>query len=92
MERVHAIVKGRVQGVGFRAYVIQTADLLRLNGWVRNCWDGNVEVVAEGEKDILERLIAALRIGPRLANVTAVNYNWEEACAEFNGFNARSTL
>jgi acylphosphatase len=91
-KRVHAVVKGRVQGVGFRYFVIETATSLGLNGWVRNRWDGNVELIAEGEKEDLERLITALRIGPRMAHVSDVACDWEEPRDEFSGFNVRSTV
>ncbi len=52
--RLHAIVEGHVHGVGFRAFVIRRASSLGVTGWVRNRWDGTVEVVAEGERPDLE--------------------------------------
>ncbi len=70
--RLHAIVKGRVQGVGFRAFVVETGHLLGATGWARNRWDGSVEVVAEGDQKTLEDLLAALQRGPRISRVTQV--------------------
>jgi acylphosphatase len=65
-------ISGRVQGVGFRWYVRQAADRLRLAGWVRNCPDGTVEVAIEGPADAQEQLITAVRRGPPGADVMAV--------------------
>src|SRR2546421_8024107 len=65
MERLHAVVRGDVQGVGFRYFVQRKADQLGVRGWVRNNDDGTVEVVAEGERAALEQLASALEGGPR---------------------------
>jgi len=86
MKRLHAILEGRVQGVGFRYFVLKQAKALNLTGWVRNRWDGTVEVLAEGEKPKLEKLLALLNRGPRSANVYNVNSSWEEATGEFSDF------
>src|SRR5207244_12904415 len=69
MERLHAIVRGDVQGVGFRYFVQRKAQQLGLRGWVRNNDDGTVELVAEGGRGELEQLKRALEEGPRLARV-----------------------
>lgn len=89
--RLHATVEGRVQGVGYRAFVEQNAYALRLRGWVRNRWDGSVEVLAEGERPELEKLLAALQRGPRAANVTNVQTEWLPATREFSHFSVRMT-
>ena len=89
--RLHAVVEGRVQGVGFRYFVEEQAVALGLKGWVRNRWDGTVEVTAEGERDTLNKLLAALNRGPRAANVTYVQAEWEKANGEFSSFYVRST-
>ena len=68
----HYLVKGRVQGVGFRWFVHREAAALELNGWVRNTEDGHVEVLASGEPDALAELRAALRKGSRGSRVDAV--------------------
>src|SRR5512137_1868185 len=89
--RLHAIIEGRVQGVGFRSFVFESAYLFELNGWVRNRWDESVEVVAEGERSILEKLLSALRKGPSSAWVSHVSEEWLPATGEFTDFRIRST-
>ncbi len=89
--RLHALVDGSVQGVGFRAFVIDAAQSLGLKGWVRNLYDGRVEVVAEGRRDALEKLLEKLRLGPRGAFVTEVEKEWQPATGEFKFFNVRGT-
>ncbi|HEX4005354.1 MAG TPA: acylphosphatase [Acidobacteriaceae bacterium] len=68
----HYLVKGRVQGVGFRWYVHREAAALHLAGWVRNTEDGHVEVVAAGPPETLAELGLALRKGSRGSRVDAV--------------------
>lgn len=87
--RLHAIVEGYVQGVGFRMFVQTTANALGVNGWVRNLWNGNVEVVAEGEKSVLEKLNYYLLEGPRGADVINVHSEWLDATNEFERFQVR---
>jgi acylphosphatase len=89
--RLHATVEGRVQGVNFRYFVSQTARRLGITGWVRNRWDGTVEVVAEGESKKLEKLLEDLHHGPPSANVTAVHQEWSRFKDEFNGYEVRMT-
>jgi acylphosphatase len=72
MARLRFVVRGRVQGVGFRWFVVEQADHLALRGMVRNCRDGSVEVLAEGSSEGLDALEQALRRGPRLARVDSV--------------------
>jgi acylphosphatase len=66
------IVRGRVQGVGFRWFVEREAQLLGIAGWVRNNADGGVEVLAQGTREQLSGLRSRLRQGPRAARVDAV--------------------
>ena len=70
---LHVLVRGRVQGVGFRWFVREAARDLGLAGWVRNRPDGTVEVAAAGEPQMLERLREMLRAGPKGASVSAVD-------------------
>lgn len=91
LTRLHAIVEGRVQGVSFRFFVQENAHSLSLKGWVRNRWNGNVEVMAEGERGQLEKLLQAIRRGPRAAFVTKVQEQWLPATGEFAQFNIRTT-
>ena len=66
------VVRGRVQGVGFRWFVEREAHVLGVSGWVRNNADGSVEVLAQGTRDQLLGLRSRLRQGPRAARVDAV--------------------
>ncbi len=68
----HYLVKGRVQGVGFRWFVQREAAELGLRGWVRNTDDGNVEIIAAGEADVLAELKTELHKGSRGSRVDAV--------------------
>ncbi|HTD82997.1 MAG TPA: acylphosphatase [Gemmatimonadaceae bacterium] len=72
MESIHLEIHGRVQGVGFRWYVVEKAHQLKLAGWVRNNSDGKVEIAAAGDRDALARLEAAVKSGPRGARVEEV--------------------
>ncbi len=89
--RLHAVVEGRVQGVGFRYFVLDSAQSLGCTGWVRNRWDDTVEVIAEGERSDLDRLLQALRRGPSAAYVTNVNVDWQPANGEYSSFYVRGT-
>ncbi len=89
--RLHAIIDGTVQGVGFRAFVVDHAQALQLTGWVRNTYAGQVEVVAEGPRPALEKLLDKLRTGPRMAFVSEVRHEWLPATGEFHSFNVRRT-
>jgi acylphosphatase len=71
--RLHVVVRGRVQGVGFRWFVNRTARALDLAGWVRNRADGGVEVAAEGTSEAIEKLRSALVRGPDGARVESVD-------------------
>lgn len=75
-KRFHAVIHGTVQGVGFRYSARQQAAALGLGGWVRNLWDGTVEVEAEGPADTLDRFLAWLRGGPAGAHVQRVQVHW----------------
>jgi len=66
-------IEGRVQGVGYRAFVVQMARSLGINGWVCNRNDGSVEILAQGPAPIMERFIAACRHGPPLADVRSIS-------------------
>ncbi len=87
--RLHAIVSGIVQGVNFRYYTRREAQRLLLTGWVRNNPDGTVEVIAEGPRPRLERLLAFLQSGPPAARVTGVTITWQRARGEFSAFEIR---
>src|SRR5437763_3115515 len=78
---LRATVTGRVQGVGFRLYVLNEARRLGLGGFVRNRPDGSVYVVAYGARPELERLLSALRRGPAGAWVERVDTEWYQGAA-----------
>lgn len=84
--RLHAVVDGYVQGVGYRMFVVEQARRLHLTGWVRNRSDGSVEVTAEGHREDLDELLLALRNGPHLASVDSVEVEWQGASGEFVQF------
>ena len=86
---LHVTVRGLVQGVGFRYFVLRKAGTLGLSGYVRNRVDGSVEILAEGEKALLEELLSAVRIGPRSASVRDVVLEWTQPTKEFSDFEVR---
>ncbi len=83
---LHLVIRGRVQGVGFRQFVSRQAEALGLAGWVRNRPDGAVEVEAEGPRPELERLVSALSRGPAGARVTTVEQERSERVPGHRGF------
>ena len=87
--RLHATVRGDVQGVGFRWFVRRLAAELDLEGWVANRPDGSVEVLAEGRRRDLERLLDALRQGPRGARFEGVDADFGPAAGGLRGFEIR---
>ncbi len=87
--RLHVIVEGIVQGVGFRWFVERRAQARSLRGYVRNRYDGSVEVEAEGEKEALEEFLAELRAGPRSAQVTETVVTWLPAVGGAAGFHIK---
>ena len=84
--RLEATVSGRVQGVSFRYYTQRTALSLGLTGWVRNESNGDVRLVAEGERGKLEELLEFVHEGPSYARVSGVESEWGEATGEFGRF------
>ena len=84
--RLHLIVSGRVQGVGFRFSAYDEAKDLALAGWVRNLAGGEVEIVAEGKQESLRMLAAWAHLGPPSAHVTEVREEWLDFTGEFTEF------
>ncbi len=89
--RIHINVKGRVQNVGFRAFVQQSAAYLGVTGWVRNVGWNEVETVAEGTQEQLAQFAAVVKTGPRAARVDESSVEWETPTGEFRSFEARSS-
>ncbi len=87
--RVHALIKGRVQGVFFRAETRREAIQLGVKGWARNTWGSDVEAVFEGEEEAVKRMIAWCHKGPPAAVVEKVEEEWEKFRGEFDTFSIR---
>ena len=86
VERLHGVVRGDVQGVGFRYFLVREAHGLGLRGWVRNRDDGTVEFVAEGARPELENLLEAARRGPSHSRVSGVQVDWSSASGGLQPF------
>ena len=89
--RLHGLIAGHVQGVGFRYFVRSRATKLGLTGWVRNLHDGRVEVIVEGDQPALNEFEAALRQGPPGSDVTDLELVRSERSGEFADFEVRPT-
>jgi acylphosphatase len=91
--RAHIRVKGRVQGVGFRAHVEYAARQIGgLTGWVRNVGYDTVESVIEGDKSKVERLIEAIKQGPRSSRVDESEVDWGAPTGEFLEFGVKRSM
>jgi len=93
LSQVHALVSGRVQGVGFRYFVLQAANRSEepLSGWVRNLADGRVELLAEGPRHAVENLLIAVGRGPSSSKVKRIDKQWGEGGSAFSEFSIRPT-
>ena len=89
MKSLRATVQGRVQGVFFRAFVESAARQLNLTGYVCNLPGGEVEVLAEGEKPDLDKLVENLKLGPKYARVKEVLVTWGEYSGDYSRFSIR---
>jgi len=91
--RAHVWVKGRVQGVGFRAHVEYRASQIGgLTGWVRNVGYDTVEATAEGERDKVEQFIEMIKEGPRASRVDEAKVEWEAPTGEFDRFGMKRSM
>ena len=87
IQRVHLIIRGRVQGVWYRGSTRDAAERIGgISGWVRNLPDGSVEAVAEGDRANLDRLVAWCHDGPPSARVDGIDETWLDATGEFTDF------
>ncbi len=91
MNALHLRIRGRVQGVGYRASLADEARRLGLTGWVRNRRDGSVEAAAVGEDEALRALVRWAYRGPPAARVTEVEVRALAGALEFEGFELRPT-
>jgi acylphosphatase len=85
-KRIHLIVGGLVQGVGFRMFVMREASARGLSGWTRNLPDGTVEVEAQGNSGLVDELVRQTRIGPSRSSVTSIKVREMEVYAADSGF------
>ena len=86
---VHITVQGLVQGVGFRYFVYRHASRLGLKGWVRNLYNSDVEIEAEGDRSMVEELIKEVKVGPRSAHVKDLKIEWQDFKNRFQAFEIR---
>ncbi|MFZ1080569.1 MAG: acylphosphatase [Candidatus Kryptoniota bacterium] len=84
--RAHLFVSGLVQGVGYRFFTVRKAGVYGMKGFVKNLFDGRVEVIAEGEKGLIQEFIKELNRGPISAHVTDMRIEWDKPTFEFDGF------
>lgn len=91
MSKVRAKLKitGRVQGVFYRQSTMETANRLGLTGWAKNCLDGSVEAVFEGDKAAVDQAIEWCKQGPPSARVADVAVDWQDYVGEFGSFGIR---
>ena len=91
--RAHVWVKGRVQGVGFRAHVEYSARMVGgVTGWVRDVGYDTVEAIAEGERANVERFIEMMKEGPRASRVDESKVEWENPTGEYQVFGMRRSM
>lgn len=88
--RLEAIARGRVQGVGFRYFILRRGMDLGLTGWVANESDGSVRCIAEGPRPDLEQLLEAMELGPAGALVERVSATWSAATGTLRSFGIRA--
>lgn len=89
MQDAHVMIRGFVQGVGFRKWARKTAEKELLTGWVRNLPDGSVEVLLQGEKEAIDKVLAEYKKGPFLSEVREVDVILEDRKEEFSDFSVR---
>ncbi len=89
MVGAHILVKGLVQGVGFRWFVEREAEKLGLRGYVKNLYSGDVEIEVEGEKNVIQELIKIVKIGNRSSDVKNVLVDWRDFEDKYQSFQIR---
>jgi acylphosphatase len=89
-QRLEVSVHGRVQGVGFRVFVVRRLRDLDIDGWIANTASGGVDLVAEGSRQDLETALAIVRVGPPGAHVERVTEHWSPARGGLTPFAVRS--
>lgn len=90
-KRIHLVVRGRVQGVFYRASAQREARRMGLTGWIKNRADGGVEMIVEGEEDQVKDFLAWAQHGPSTARVDKVETKWRSYTGEFAEFRIAGT-
>jgi len=90
LRRLHIFIFGNVVGIGFRSWVLALARRERLLGWVRNTREGTVEIVFEGEREKLRKVLSFCKRGPITARVSHIEIEWGDYTGEFSRFEVRS--
>ena len=85
-QEIHALIRGRVQGVGYRFFAERCAEKHSIRGWVRNLPNNDVEVVAQGTKEQLEQFMSLLWQGPRSALVDDIDLEWRLPSKKYDFF------
>lgn len=85
----HLFISGMVQGVGYRWFVMRKAKEYKLNGYVRNLYDGDVDVEVEGDRGLIIDFAEELKVGSHSAHVTDMRINWGEFENKYKGFEIR---
>ncbi|MBU0520028.1 acylphosphatase [bacterium] len=83
---VHLLIEGRVQGVGFRYFALKCAQKLNVTGWVRNNFDGTVEIEVEGDRSAVEEYIAKIKLGPTWGNVKDLSVEYKSYEGKYSSF------
>jgi len=82
----HIIVRGMVQGVGFRYFAARRANVLGLTGFARNLYNGDVEIEVEGDRSLVEEFVKDITVGPRAAHVADVKIQWRNTSRKYHTF------
>jgi acylphosphatase len=86
MKRIHVFVSGRVQGVSFRAFAKREAQKFNIQGFARNLSDGRVEIVGEGNEEVLKEFLISVKMGHPIASVEHIDVEWSDDKGEFKDF------
>lgn len=89
MQDAHVMVRGFVQGVGYRKWARKIAQGKGLSGWIRNLPDGSVEALLQGDKEAIEKVAEEYKKGPFLSEVEDVDVIWEDQKESFADFSIR---
>ena len=89
MASAHVVISGLVQGVGYRWFVTRKAKEYNLTGYVKNLYNGDVEVEAEGQKAMILDFVRDLRVGPRSGHVTDMKIDWDEYKGRYGSFEVK---